>query len=159
MEEKDSFCSSCHTQPESTFYQRSLDAKVTDLASFHRTKDTKCIDCHSGVGVTGRVGAILLGSRNAAAYFTHTAQQPAPLTVPIADANCIKCHQQVTSGQPTMDNHFHIFLIRWQAADPNAAGCASCHTGHNTAGQEQYGYLDPQQADQVCQACHEKLRE
>jgi nitrate/TMAO reductase-like tetraheme cytochrome c subunit len=48
QEERDTFCSSCHTQPESTFYQRALDAQAVDLASFHTAKGTRCIDCHSG---------------------------------------------------------------------------------------------------------------
>ncbi|MCL4465090.1 MAG: hypothetical protein M1401_03250 [Chloroflexi bacterium] len=40
--------------------------------------------------------AELLGPRNAAAWYTHTAVQPAPLTFPIQDATCFKCRQDVT---------------------------------------------------------------
>ncbi len=79
-ETHDSFCASCHTQPESTFYQRSVDPQPVDLASAHTPKNTRCIDCHSGVGVFGRVQAELLGAHNALAYYTHTAVQPAKLT-------------------------------------------------------------------------------
>ncbi len=159
MEENDSFCASCHTQPESTFYQRSLAGKSVDLATFHHTKSTKCIDCHSAGGVTGRAGAILLGSRNAAAYFTHTAQQPAPLTVAIGDSNCVKCHPEVTTGQPDINNHFHLFLSRWQAADPNAAGCVACHSAHTTDGDPQIGYLNAQKTETICQQCHDVMRQ
>jgi predicted CXXCH cytochrome family protein len=157
MEEKDSFCASCHTQPESTFYQRSQAGKTVDLATFHRTKNTKCIDCHSGSGVTGRMGAILLGSRNAFAYFTRTAKQPAPLTVAISDTNCVKCHPEAVNGQPDVNNHFHLFLPRWQAADPNAASCVTCHSSHTTDGDAQIGYLNQQKTEQVCQQCHNAL--
>jgi predicted CXXCH cytochrome family protein len=159
MEERDPFCASCHTQPESTFFQRSQAGNAVDLASMHHTKDIKCIDCHSGVGASGRVNAMLLGARNAAALITHTARQPAPLTVPIRDANCLKCHQEAVSGQPDFNNHFHLFLPRWKAADPNAASCVTCHTSHATDGEAQIGYLNRAKTEAVCQRCHQALGE
>jgi nitrate/TMAO reductase-like tetraheme cytochrome c subunit len=126
QEENNSFCASCHTQPESTFFQRFQAGTAVDLASSHMQLQTpvRCIDCHSGQGVTGRVSAMLVGAKNAAAWFSGTAVQPAPLTVAISDANCLKCHSAVT-GQTDQNNHFHGFLSRWQAADPNAATCVS----------------------------------
>jgi predicted CXXCH cytochrome family protein len=157
MEEKDTFCASCHTQPESTFFQRSQAGTPMDLASMHHTKDIKCIDCHSGAGAMGRAGAILLGSRNALAFFTHTAQQPAPLTIAISDANCIKCHQEAVTGQPDINNHFHLFLPRWQAADPKAASCVTCHESHFSDGDAQIGFLNQARTEQVCLQCHQVL--
>jgi len=53
QETHDSFCASCHTQLESTFFQRSVDTQPVDLASAHKADNTRCIDCHSGKGVTG----------------------------------------------------------------------------------------------------------
>ena len=49
-EENDAFCASCHTQPESTFYQRAQAAAV-DLASSHHAKNTpvKCIEDSPGL--------------------------------------------------------------------------------------------------------------
>ena len=157
MEEKNAFCASCHTQPESTYYNRFQVGTSVDLATFHNTKATKCIDCHSGSGVTGRISAMLLGARNAVAFFTKTARQPAPLTVPIKDDSCVKCHANVTAGAD-FNNHFHAFLSRWQAVDANATGCASCHTSHTTDGQAQTAFLSQGTTDQVCQSCHAVLR-
>jgi predicted CXXCH cytochrome family protein len=155
-EENNSFCVSCHTQPESTYYGRFQAGTTVDLATFHNTKATKCIDCHSGSGVTGRISAMLLGARNAVAFFTKTARQPAPLTVPIKDDSCLKCHANVTATAD-FNNHFHAFLSRWQAADPNAAGCAACHTSHTTGGDAQAVFLSQTTTDQVCQSCHAAL--
>lgn len=153
QEQHDSFCASCHTQPESTFYQRSTAGSPTDLASAHTPKNVNCIDCHSGSGIAGRVGAEMLGARNAALWYSHTAVQPAKLSVPIADDNCIKCHAEVlnTSG---MQNHFHSFLTRWQAADPNAAKCVSCHTAHNTDVVAGEAFINETTVSAECQACH-----
>ena len=81
-EQNDAFCSSCHTQPEATFYDRSIAAQPVDLASAHRVENTNCIDCHSGEGLPGRLSAELLGAQNAFKWVTKTAIQPAVLTVP-----------------------------------------------------------------------------
>lgn len=153
QEQHDDFCSSCHTQPESTFYQRSLDAQAIDLASAHTAEKTRCIDCHSGEGLLGRVKAELLGAHNAFAYYTNTAIQPAQLTRSIADESCLKCHQNIFDNQD-MNNHFHFFLVKWQELDSNAASCVSCHQGHSTQGDRQTAYLNEQTTQAVCQDCH-----
>jgi hypothetical protein len=46
LENRNAFCASCHTEPESEYYQRSLAAPV-DLASAHNAKNVACIQCHS----------------------------------------------------------------------------------------------------------------
>lgn len=177
QEAHDSFCASCHTQPETTFYQRStaaLSAPV-DLASFHRSNQTRCIDCHSGPGVFGRVAAEVMGARNAAMWYTGAATQPAPLTVPIGDENCTKCHIDVLQGsfspkepidigagefnQGRLANHWHVLLSRWQAAAPNAQGCVDCHAGHVTGATAQVGFMDLNAVQSVCQNCHQVLRQ
>jgi predicted CXXCH cytochrome family protein len=177
QETHDPFCASCHTQPESTFFQRSTDAQAVDLASYHTLQKTRCIDCHSGQGILGRMQAELLGARNAAAWYTHTAVQPAKLTIPIQDANCLKCHQDVTQEGYTPKlsvtiagegrrgegeagpNHWHQILARWQSAAPNAGTCTSCHPGHSTDGTAQTGFQNIQTTRTVCEACHQTLRE
>ena len=155
QESHDAFCASCHTQPESTFYQRSLDSQPVDLASFHKTKQVRCIDCHSGEGVTGRIQAETLGARNAVAWYTGTAIQPAKLTFPIGDGNCLKCHADVTATRD-INNHFHYFLARWQSVDPNAGHCVSCHSGHATDANA-VQFLNQEQTTAVCEACHNAI--
>jgi len=157
QEQKDAFCASCHTQPESTFYERSTAGQAVDLASAHTAEDTHCIDCHSGPGVSGRVSAEMLGAHNALAWFSKTAVQPAVLTKPIADANCLKCHAEVTTRRGG-DNHFHAFLARWQSRDANAGTCTSCHSSHTTDGDVQQ-FLNRARTEAVCQDCHTALGE
>jgi hypothetical protein len=178
QETHDSFCASCHTQPESTFFQRSTDAQAVDLAAYHTAQQTRCIDCHSGPGITGRIRAEWLGAHNALAWYTGTAVQPAKLTVPIQDANCLKCHQAVTQRGYTPkqtvaiggegrrggeeeggSNHWHVFLARWQAVASNAGTCTSCHPGHSTDGSAQTGFQNVQTTRTECEGCHQTLRE
>ncbi len=180
QETHDVFCASCHTQPESTFYKRSTSSQPVDLASYHTTQKTRCIDCHSGSGIFGRMQAELLGARNAVRWYTNTATQPAKYTYPISDTNCLKCHQAVTQRgivpQQTVtipgvrgggegegegegrNNHWHEFLARWQASDANAGSCASCHPGHSTGSSAQEGFQNPQTTQNTCNACHHVLR-
>jgi predicted CXXCH cytochrome family protein len=153
LEGSDAFCASCHTQPESQYFQRTQQTSSVDLASFHQTKATHCIDCHSGSGVTGRLGAFIVGGKDLVAFLTHTDHQPAPLTVPVGDGNCLKCHSDVTQTQ-SFNRHFHAFLPQWQAVDPNAATCVDCHTSHTTSGTSSLLFLVEAPTSQVCQDCH-----
>jgi predicted CXXCH cytochrome family protein len=169
QESHDAFCGSCHTQPESTYVQRSTAAQAVDLASYHTTQETRCIDCHSGAGLVGRLGAEMMGAGNAFRWFTKTAIQPAPLTRAISDSNCKKCHAQVTQqgyvpkNQTLTDlgeaqnGHWHLFLSRWQSQAANVGDCVSCHNGHQTDGNAQILFLNDQQTSAVCDSCHRVL--
>jgi hypothetical protein len=159
MENRNAFCASCHTEPESTFYQRSL-ATPVDLASAHNAKKVPCIQCHSGPGTTGRVEAITtVAAPDTFAFYSGHYRKPATLTVPLGDEHCLKCHADYADRQD-FNNHFHVFLSRWQAAAPNdAATCVECHQGHNDKGRADIAYLDEQHTTAVCQRCHSTLRE
>lgn len=156
FENHDDFCASCHSEPESAFFARES-AASTDLASFHSTKQVNCIDCHSGVGlIPGRIESFLLGTKDLIAWKLGRATQPAVHTAPIADVNCLKCHTTLLQQQD-MNNHFHIFLSRWQARDKKAATCVSCHQSHTTDGEASLGFLNRTATTNVCQACHSVL--
>jgi hypothetical protein len=178
QESHDSFCASCHTNPESSFVERSVAAQPVDLAAYHTTQKTQCIDCHSGEGLVGRVQAELMGARNAFKWYTGTAVQPAVLSVAIRDQNCVKCHQDVTARgyqaktQITLPgnlelrrgdedeggpNHWHENLARWQAKG-GTAGCVTCHSGHSTGATAAAGFIDAQAVETQCQACHRVMR-
>ncbi len=175
QESHDSFCASCHTQPESTVVQRSTSTPAVDLASYHTTQNTLCIDCHSGPGMFGRMQAELMGARNAFMWYVGTAVQPAVTNFPISDASCLKCHQAVTQQnfipkesmtvpgnaggeREGRNNHWHTFLIRWQAASSTAGGCVTCHYGHSLNINLQNGFMSDQAVQSTCDACHQVLR-
>jgi hypothetical protein len=75
LEERDSFCTSCHLAPETTYRERTTAALVvadpielTDLASFHywaaandeTAAPFRCIDCHRGDHSLEHRGRVLL---------------------------------------------------------------------------------------------------
>ncbi|MFN8457930.1 MAG: cytochrome c3 family protein [Anaerolineae bacterium] len=153
LEDENAFCASCHTQPESSYYERTQQAAPVDLASAHNRKDVLCIECHSGVGVKGRLEAMKVGAGDLEAYLTGNYHKPAIITVPIADSNCLKCHADVPATTK-FNRHFHAFLPKWQSLDPQAATCVDCHQAHATGGQAEQDFLQETPTTKVCQQCH-----
>jgi predicted CXXCH cytochrome family protein len=156
VEENDGFCASCHTQPESAYYQRALAAAApVDLASAHTARNVPCIQCHSGAGVTGRAEAMVnVGAKDLLAYVTRNYHDPAIVITPITDEHCLKCHADVSQGT-AFNNHFHRFLPKWQQADPtHAAKCVDCHKAHVTDGLAQVAFLEEKPTTAICQQCH-----
>lgn len=153
LENHDGFCASCHTDPESEYVDRAHAGTAVDLASFHTGQGVRCIDCHSGEGVNGRVQAMTLGGHDLLKFVSGNFPQPAPLTRSIDDVNCTKCHSDISQGRD-FNNHFHIFLPQWQQQSANAATCVDCHQSHTTNGTEQIAFLNEQHTVPVCQQCH-----
>ena len=161
LEETNTFCGSCHTQPESTYLERLIAAPAVDLASAHQQAKpaVRCIDCHSGAGLTGRAAGMLDGALNAVAFITRTAQQPARLRGPYPNDYCLKCHSGVLVGEADQNNHFHIFLPKLKQANPQAGNCVDCHSTHATDGEVNLGYLNRARTEAVCEQCHNTFGE
>lgn len=153
LENNDAFCASCHTEPETTYYQRTQGDTLTDLAVAHGSEDVHCIDCHSGEGVNGRLHAMTLGGQDFLKFVGRNYSQPAPLTHSISDENCLKCHQDVTANR-TFENHYHAFMAKWHELDTNAGSCVDCHAGHKTDINTQESFLNEQRTAATCNACH-----
>ena len=173
LENQDSFCASCHTQPEVKYYQQSQQATVTTLAAFHTQKQTGCIQCHSGGGPLGRAQGLQQGIDDLVLYMSGNYKQPAITSNPLGDDSCLKCHAAILTrgrgsppspiqdpvrarGNRANDGHYHQFLQRWQAADPRAAHCVNCHTSH-TDGPANVGFMTAAPVQQICDGCHRGL--
>lgn len=172
LEDHDTFCISCHTVPEVTYYNRayiSLDnpnEMVTDLATAHyhlSQKDGKaafaCIDCHRGDGgLPHRVAAITLGARDS---FTFVLGRENPTTEKtetregwLSNAACVACHIDTLLNVKGLDNHFHTKLP--QTADALAKGgkvtYSDAFKGKEDTGKE---WLQPiTNAPLTCTSCH-----
>ncbi len=153
LENNDAFCASCHTEPETTYYHRTQGSDLSDLAAFHAGEGVRCIDCHSGEGMNGRLHAMTVGSQDLLKFVSRSYPQPAPLTHPIIDENCLKCHQTVV-GNREFTNHYHVFMAKWHELDKNSGNCVDCHAGHATDVAPQQAFLNEQQTEATCDACH-----
>ena len=130
LEERDAFCTACHTAPEATYYDRARQAlagqePLQDLASAHyaAVDGFRCIDCHRGdSGAAHRAATLALGARDALIYVSGRADQTIEKTeieVPdLLTAGCVRCHADslLVTG---FENHFHNKLpdayAAWQA--------------------------------------------
>ena len=151
-ESNDAFCASCHTQNESTYVDRTQGPTV-DLATAHASEGVRCIDCHSGKGVSGRLAAEMQGAQDAVVFFSGNDTQPHEMKRDLPDVNCTKCHGSI-SAERSFENHFHLFLPEWRKASKSAASCIDCHEGHPTDGDANIGFLNQNRTVPVCQSCH-----
>jgi hypothetical protein len=172
-EQHDSFCISCHTEPESDYYTRFQQAvtsgQAVDLASYHHrqvyppkspaAQNIRCIDCHGGEGLAGRTIVVSLAAWDALKYLTRTDHQPATLVFNVQNEACIKCHDQqvkLNLNKPRIpfiiDNHYH-----YQLFEPGAPfeACASCHPSHREGAEaNQFQFRDV--IIPVCEDCHRR---
>ena len=125
LENQDAFCASCHTEPETMYFTRSIQSNASDLASYHTHKETHCIDCHSSAGMLGRADGLKQGTRDLATYLSGKYHSPAITLSPLGDSSCIKCHSDIFVRPPGRSQaglgHYHYFLPQWQQNDSNAA--------------------------------------
>jgi hypothetical protein len=157
IEDDNAFCASCHTQPETAYYERTQ-TQAVDLASAHATENVTCIECHSGAGVVGRTGAVLQGAQNVVLFISRQYQQPAVLKNKIGDDSCVKCHVDVLESNGK-NSHYHVYLPQWQLAQSeSAAGCVTCHQGHVTGGAVDQAFLSEVAASAVCEGCHSAVK-
>lgn len=166
LENRDSFCASCHTHPEVEYFERSLQAP-SDLASAHTPARVRCIDCHSGAGPLGRTVSLRQGASDLAAYLTGDFAQPAETTNPVGDPGCVKCHLQPSAvadlSAPVVDisaSHYHFaeYTAEWLARQPDPRGsCSVCHVGHAPEALPGQGYTVSAAATESCEACHAAL--
>ncbi|RMG88977.1 MAG: hypothetical protein D6706_22230 [Chloroflexi bacterium] len=123
LEERDSFCTSCHLAPEVTYVERTSSARmaedvfnIPDLASFHYwdNPDFRCVDCHRGddsLAHRGRV--LLLAASDTITFLTGRADETLEKgNVPAVNPNELPWHG------PEMYN---------RAPDILNAACEKCH--------------------------------
>src|SRR5215475_11213327 len=110
LEDHDSFCISCHTVPETTYYNRAYIAldnhsqTVPDLATAHYLLSQEhnkpafaCIDCHHGNGGLGnRVSTIALGGRDMVIFVLGRGDSKIEKTQIaegwLPNSSCVSCH-------------------------------------------------------------------
>jgi len=155
QESNDAFCASCHSEPETEYDDRSIQPAV-DLASQHASRQVRCIDCHSGYGVLGRMEAEIGGAQNALVYILGKEPSFHQEKKTLADANCLKCHGDISKKQ-SFQNHFHLFLPQWQKISRRAGACVDCHQGHATDGDASISFLNEKHTVTVCQSCHSAI--
>lgn len=127
LEERDTFCASCHTVPESTYFDRSttaltnVNSTVSDLATAHyrqaqtKNQDFSCIRCHRGNASLGdRLQTLALGARDTLIFISGKADSTIEKTTVdqsvLVNTACVSCHEATMLTFQGIQNHFHNFL-------------------------------------------------
>jgi len=157
LETDDAFCASCHVEPETTYYQASLNAaKATTLAAFHAGEDTRGIDCHSRLWIPGRLWAQWGGLQNLLAFRAGVYNDPSVTPRPVGDSGCSKCHVDLAwvSERP---GHYHSPELRrhWRAVGGPANTCEACHTSHEVVASPGGHFMDAELIEVQCDSCHD----
>ena len=168
LEESNSFCASCHTQPEYDFWMRTQTVaqkptEVADLATYHivpmdgnkqpNREALKCISCHGGPTLPDRLQtATTLGALDTLKFVALDINQPAKLSHPLPNSYCLQCHQ-ADVDKKGFDNHFHN-----KQSDPKAPAfdCTSCHVAHAEA-DVLNKFILREAAYPNCNMCHKVL--
>jgi hypothetical protein len=169
-EKQNTFCASCHTEPETTYLHRfaaALNSNAPDLASYHhavtesslspKLPNMRCVDCHQGEGVAGRSIILTLAAYDSLKHFTRTAKQPATISFNIQNEACLKCHEpdaRKYADQPEkpfiIDNHYHYKYF--QTGAPQLQ-CVACHLSH-VEGTHLNKFQFRRVTIPICEACH-----
>jgi hypothetical protein len=157
LESNDTFCASCHVEPETTYVHASLNpAEATTLAAFHAGVETNCIDCHSRKWFPGRLWAHLGGLKNLVAYASARYRDPSVTTRPVGDPGCSKCHSDLTwvNERP---GHYHSPWLRrrWQTEGGPLNTCEVCHPSHEFVASADAQFMDNELIEQQCEGCHD----
>ena len=154
QEERNTFCVACHVEPEGEFVARLSreDPETVDLAvRHHRLDAARCIDCHRGEGVTGRIGSLAAGARNTLPFLVGLHQDPGKLRGSFPNNFCVKCHQGIFEDRG-FPNHVHSNI----PTSKLDIRCATCHPSHQI-GDEQALFMEAQFVYPVCNTCHQTM--
>jgi Cytochrome c554 and c-prime len=127
LEEHDDFCASCHTVPETTYFQRAtaatgnVNAVVTDLASYHyqqaqaKGQTFGCIECHRGdSSLMERFQTLALGGQDTITFLMGKADPTLAKTTinqpELVNAACVSCHTDTLLTVKGNATHFHNWL-------------------------------------------------
>jgi hypothetical protein len=173
LEEHDTFCTSCHTVPETTYFNRAYVAldnpqtQVTDLATAHyhlSQQENKpafsCISCHRGDASLGqRISTLALAGRDTLIYVLgkedptiekeHTKEGWLP------NAACVSCHTDTLLTLKGLDNHFHTHLPQAAAALANGGTLIVSEAHQNEKDRLMALGLQTVNTPLVCSDCHQ----
>jgi hypothetical protein len=170
LEQDDDFCNACHLSEDTPLHlekRRDFDTQPpASLAAAHAVAEVegrdervfRCIDCHGGVGIAGRLRVKLLSAKDAFWYVVGHFEEPKGMRWPLLDADCSQCHASFEEAQAGAwrDPKFHELAVH------NAAlgmGCVECHLTHEPGGLVDANFLHPAQVRSRCAECHPEFEE
>ena len=172
LEENDAFCSACHLPSGAPLHERNradfrarpaVSLAVAHAVAGNRAREDgafRCIDCHGGTGLAGRVRVKLLSARDAAVYVTRHFEEPRGMRWPLRDDDCRRCHATFASAASTANEWeapaFHQVIVHNREL---GVDCVECHQAHPRGGLAERNFLHPDPVREQCARCHPEFEE
>ena len=141
-------------RPPATLAGRHGSAVVDDRAE----PAFRCIDCHGGAGMLGRVRVKALAAKDAFWYVVGHFEEPSGMRWPLWDEDCAKCHASfdVRELQAGQSPRFHQLPVH--NVDLGVA-CVECHMSHDAGGNAGAHFVNAAWVRGQCARCHSEFEE
>ncbi len=170
LERDDDFCTSCHL-PSGTPLHQSLrsdydERPYASLAARHAGAPVagridsafRCIDCHGGASLAGRLRVKALAAKDAFWYMVGRFEEPAHMAWPLWDEDCRKCHGSfaASGADDWAQTDFHALPVHNAAL---GVACVACHRSHDGDGNPDAYFLHAASVRSQCALCHSEFEE
>lgn len=170
LEQDDDFCNACHLSdgvPLHTDIRRDYEERPpAALAALHanalldsRPEDPvfRCIDCHGGATLPGKVRVKALAAKDAFFWAIGRFEEPTHMAWPLWDEDCSQCHPgfQVKADEYE-EPAFHDLAVHNVEL---GVDCVECHTSHIEGGNPAAYFLLAAAVRRQCARCHPEFEE
>ncbi len=116
-------------------------------------REFRCIDCHGGTSLRGRLRVKAVSVRDAFWYGVGRFEEPQQMRSPLWDEDCAKCHERFDEAGPAEweSPRFHQLPVH------NAelgVGCVECHQSHEAGGDPEAWFIAADHTRAQCARCH-----
>ena len=170
LEQDNDFCNACHLEPDDPVHldvRRDFDAPVAaSLAGAHGAARVegredgafRCIDCHGGESLAGRLRVKVLAAKDGFWYAVGRFEEPTGMRWPLWDEDCAKCHPRFAEEEfhAWRTPRFHQLAVH--NAEP-LVSCVECHLTHESGGNPDANFLHATSVRLQCARCHSEFEE
>jgi predicted CXXCH cytochrome family protein len=170
LEQDNDFCNACHLAPGQPLHldirrdfdaapPRSLAAAHAVAGADHREDGAfRCIDCHGGASLPGRLRVKALAAKDAFWYAVGRFEEPTQMRWPLWDEDCTRCHPRFDEGEAAawQTPRFHQLPVH------NAelgVDCVECHRSHESDGDPEAFFVHAARMRAQCARCHAEFEE
>jgi hypothetical protein len=166
IEADNDFCTACHLSPGVPLHReirRDFDAAPAEsLAAAHARagvdedgakREFRCIDCHGGTSLHGRLRVKAIAARDAFWYVIGRFEEPTSMRHPLWDEDCSKCHARFDESEPAEWETPRFHQLAVHNAELGVA-CVECHLSHEPGGDPELDFIAVAHTRAQCARCH-----
>jgi hypothetical protein len=162
LEQNDDFCNACHLGSGTPLHIaiRGDFGRIppVSLAAAHGSvpidgRPFRCIDCHGGASLPGRVRVKTLAARDLLWYVVGHFGEPTEMQSPLWDEDCQRCHPgfDEPASEAWETPRFHELPVHNVEL---GIACVACHGSHTDDGAPEAHFLSTSAVRGQCTLCH-----